>query len=71
MVKKGNVVDLAAAAPVRVGKITSLQQEKEDVTEAATGVECGMRIDTASFNGEIKEGDVLEFVTEEEVTQSL
>lgn len=50
--------------PVRMGKITSLQQEKEDVDEAATGVECGMRIDTSGFTGEIKEGDTLEFIEE-------
>jgi translation initiation factor IF-2 len=72
VVKKGSLVDLVKGdAPVRVGKITSLQQEKQDVAEAATGVECGMRIDTSGFDGEIKEGDVLEFVTEAQVTQSL
>jgi translation initiation factor IF-2 len=71
-VKKGSLVDLAKTeAPVRVGKITSLQQEKEDVSEVATGVECGMRIDTSAFSGDIKEGDILEFVTEESVQQTL
>jgi len=70
--KKGALVDLASGdTPVRIGKITSLQQEKEDVSEVATGVECGMRIDTSAFSGEIKEGDILEFVTEEQVAQTL
>jgi translation initiation factor IF-2 len=65
-------VDLARGeTPARVGKITSLQQEKEDVSEAATGVECGMRIDTSAFDSEIKEGDILEFITEEQVAQAL
>jgi hypothetical protein len=35
------------------------------------GVECGMRIDTSSFDGEIQEGDTLEFITEEQVKQLL
>jgi translation initiation factor IF-2 len=65
VVKKGILVDMVKNdQPVRLGKITSLQQEKEDVDEAATGVECGMRIDTSGFTGEIKEGDILEFIEE-------
>ncbi|HXK36607.1 MAG TPA: translation initiation factor IF-2 [Candidatus Paceibacterota bacterium] len=72
VVKKGSLVDLVKEPePVRVGKITSLQQEKQDVAEVATGVECGMRIDTSTFTGDIGEGDVLEFVTEAEVAQTL
>ncbi|HTP57054.1 MAG TPA: hypothetical protein VMJ72_02120, partial [Candidatus Paceibacterota bacterium] len=72
VVTKGALVDLVKGdSYVRVGKITSLQQEKEDVQEAATGVECGMRIDTSAFTGDIAEGDVLEFVTEAEVRQTL
>ncbi len=75
-VRKGSLVDLVrgdspAGEPVRIGKITSLQQEKEDVAEAAQGVECGMRIDTSAFDGSIQVGDVLEFVTEEQVKQTL
>lgn len=75
-VTKGAIVDLMrsdspAGEPVRVGKITSLQQEKEDVNEAAQGVECGMRIDTSDFDGDIQVGNVLEFITEEQVKQTL
>ncbi|MCC6405282.1 MAG: translation initiation factor IF-2 [Candidatus Yanofskybacteria bacterium] len=71
-IKKGSLVDLARGeTPVRIGKITNLQQEKEDVSEVAQGVECGLRIDTSSFDGDIQEGDVLEFVTEETVQQTL
>jgi translation initiation factor IF-2 len=71
VVKKGSLVDLVRGdTPIRIGKVTSLQREKEDVAEAATGAECGMRIDTSAFTGEIKEGDVLEFVTEALVQQT-
>jgi translation initiation factor IF-2 len=72
MVRKGALVELVKGdAPVRVGKIMSLQREKEDVAEVAQGADCGIRIDTAGFDGDIHEGDALEFVTEEEVRQSL
>ena len=72
VVHKGALVDLVRGdTPVRVGKITSLQREKEDVDEASMGAECGMRVDTSSFDGDIKEGDVLEFVTESQVKQTL
>lgn len=86
VVRKGSLVDLVKGAspagePVRtaegepryqrVGKISSLQQEKADVSEVGTGVECGMRIDTSAFSGDISEGDTLEFVTEEQVAQEL
>jgi translation initiation factor IF-2 len=71
-VRKGATVDLVKGeTPLRVGKITSLQREKEDVSEVAQGADCGMRIDTSNFDGDIAEGDVLEFITEEEVKQSL
>lgn len=71
-VRKGAIVDVVRNdVPTRVGKISSLQQEKEDVTEVAQGVECGMRIDTSAFDGDIQEGDILEFITEEQVQQTL
>ena len=71
-IEKGILVDLVhGETPVRIGKVTSLQQEKEDVSEVASGVECGMRIDTAGFTGEIKEGDILEFIREAQVKQTL
>ncbi len=71
-IRKGSLVDLMRGdVPTRVGKISSLQREKEDVSEVAQGADCGMRIDTASFEGEIHEGDVLEFITEEQVKKTL
>ena len=71
-VKKGSLVDLVKGdSPLRIGKITSLQREKEDVAEVAQGADCGMRIDTSSFDGDIHEGDALEFITEAEVKQTL
>jgi len=71
-VRKGATVDLLKGdSPIRVGKITSLQREKEDVAEVAQGADCGMRIDTASFDGDIHEGDILEFITEAEVQLTL
>lgn len=71
-VRKGIIVDLVRNdVPTRIGKISSLQQEKEDVDEVAHGVECGIRIDTYAFDGDIQEGDILEFITEEQVQQTL
>ena len=71
-VRKGVLVDLVKGdSVVRVGKISSLQREKKDVDEAAMGTECGMRIDTSAFDGDIQEGDSLEFVTEAQITQLL
>ncbi len=71
-IRKGSLVDLAQSEkPIRIGKITSLQREKEDVTEVAQGADCGMRIDTNAFEGEVREGDVLEFITEEQVKKTL
>lgn len=71
-IRNGSLVDvLKGDAAIRVGKISSLQREKEDVAEVAQGADCGMRIDTASFDGDIHEGDVLEFITEEQVKKTL
>jgi translation initiation factor IF-2 len=72
LIRKGSLVDLVKGeTPIRVGKISNLQREKEDVAEVAQGADCGMRIDTASFDGDIHEGDVLEFITEEQVKKTL
>lgn len=71
-IRKGSMVDLVQKeTPIRIGKITSLQREKEDVSEVAQGADCGMRIDTNVFEGEVHEGDVLEFITEEQVKKTL
>ncbi|MEK7638183.1 MAG: translation initiation factor IF-2 [Patescibacteria group bacterium] len=72
VVRKGAVVDLVRGETItRVGKISSLQQEKVDTAEVGQGVECGMRIDTSAFDGDIQENDTLEFITEEQVKQLL
>lgn len=55
------------------GKLTQLQQEKEDVTEVKEGAECGLRIELIDFkNGaEIKEGDIIEVYEEEKKQRSI
>jgi translation initiation factor IF-2 len=48
------------------GKLASLKREKDDVKEVAEGYECGMSIE--KYN-DIKEGDVIEAFTMEEIKQ--
>ena len=50
------------------GEIASLRRFKDDVKEVASGFECGVGID--KFN-DIKEGDVLEAYTFEEIKREL
>ena len=49
-------------------KISSLKRFKDDVKEVATGYECGIGLE--KFN-DIKEGDILEAYTFEEVKRAL
>jgi len=49
---------------VHEGQIASLKRFKDDVREVAAGYECGVGI--SNFN-DIKEGDIIEAFTEEEV----
>ena len=50
------------------GELASLKRFKDDVKEVATGYECGLGI--AGFN-DLKEGDVLEAYTFEEIKRKL
>ena len=50
------------------GKISSLKRFKQDVSEVKAGFECGIGIE--KFN-DVKEGDILEIFTIEEVKQEL
>ncbi len=53
---------------VYTGKISSLRRFKEDVREVQAGYECGIGLD--KFN-DIKEGDIIEAYTMEEITPEL
>ena len=46
------------------GKLSSLRRYKDDVREVAQGYECGISLD--GFN-DIKEGDIIECFTQEEI----
>jgi translation initiation factor IF-2 len=50
------------------GKIASLKRFKEDVRDVASGFECGVGLE--NFN-DIKQGDVIEAYTLEEVKATL
>jgi translation initiation factor IF-2 len=50
------------------GRLSTLKRMKDDIREAAAGFECGMTL--VDFQ-DIKEGDVIEAFTEEEVAQTL
>lgn len=51
---------------VHEGRLSSLKRFKDDVREVEKGYECGMGID--GYN-DIKEGDVIEFFSKEEIKQ--
>ena len=71
-ITRGSLVDVVRGGkPIKLGKITQLQQSKEDVGEVREGLECGLRIDVSQSDVEVKEGDVLECYEEEKITQSL
>jgi translation initiation factor IF-2 len=54
------------------GRITQLQQNKQDASEVKEGLECGMKFEkTSSSEWDIKEGDVLEVFEEEKIKRSL
>jgi len=50
------------------GKLSSLKRFKDDAREVAEGFECGIGIE--NFN-DVKEGDVFEFFTTEEVAAAV
>ena len=71
-VTRGALVDLVQGNTlIKLGKITQLQQNKEDVTEVREGLEAGLRIDISASNAEVKEGDILEIYEEEKVQATL
>ena len=53
---------------IHEGKINSLRRFKDDVKEVAEGYECGISIESYR---DVKEGDVLEAFTTEEIEQTL
>mgnify|MGYP001613223176 FL=1 len=71
-ITRGSLVDVVRSGkPIKLGKITQVQQNKEDVGEVREGIECGLRIDISQSDVEVKEGDILETYEEEKITQSL
>ena len=52
---------------IHEGKISSLKRFKDDAREVAQGYECGIGIE--NYN-DIKEGDVIECFTMEEIERS-
>jgi len=71
-ITRGSLVDVVRGGkPLKLGKVTQLQQSKEDVGEVREGIECGLRIDISQSDVEVKEGDILETYEEEKITQSL
>lgn len=71
-IARGAFVDvIRGTGSVKLGKLTQLQHNKEDVQEVREGLECGMRIDISESSQEIKEQDVLEVYEEEKITRSL
>jgi len=69
---RGSMVDLVKGDKrLALGRLLQLQHNKEDVTEAAQGMEAGLRIDITRAEGEPKVGDTLEFYEQEKIRQSL
>lgn len=70
--EKSVLVDLVKGDVItRVGKLTQVQHNKEEMDSVKEGLEAGLRIDISSFSGDIQVGDTLEFIEEESVKQSL
>lgn len=53
---------------IHEGKVASLRRFKDDVREVAEGYECGISIESYR---DVKEGDIIEAFTEEEIEQTL
>jgi translation initiation factor IF-2 len=71
-VTRGTYIDILRGQNViKLGKLTQLQQNKEDVTEVREGLEAGMRIELAPSAPEPQVGDILEIYEEENITRSL
>lgn len=71
-VVRGSFVDLVKGEKrLKIGKLLQLQHNKEDVTEVATGMEAGLRIDISAAEGSPEVGDTLELYEKEKVRQNL
>ena len=53
---------------IHEGNVASLRRFKDDVKEVAEGYECGISIESYR---DVKEGDVLEAFTQEEIEQTI
>ncbi len=71
---RGSLADVTRGGnTLMIGKVTQVQKDKEDVTEANEGTECGIRfeaIDTKNM-ADIAVGDILELYKEEKISRSL
>ena len=73
-VARGTLADVTRNGDIlMIGKITQVQQEKEDVSEANEGVECGIRFEASDPKNiaDIAEGDILEIYKEEKIARTL
>jgi translation initiation factor IF-2 len=66
--KNSNINVLRGENNIGKAKLVNLKSGKEEVTEVATGQECGLEVE---FNEEIQEGDILEFYRDEKKTVKL
>jgi len=73
-VTRGSLADVTrAGSTFMAGKVTQVQQQKEDVTEANEGSECGIRFEALDSRNmaDIVVGDILEMYQEEKIARTL
>lgn len=71
-ITRGSVVDIIRAQnKIGSGKLSQLQQNKEDMTEVKEGLEAGLRVDFGKEPVDIKEGDTVECYEEEKIQRTL
>jgi translation initiation factor IF-2 len=71
---RGSMADVTRNGDMLMaGKITQVQQSKEDVTEVSEGVECGIRFEASDSKkvADIAIGDILEVYQEEKIARTL
>ena len=68
MQRNADIRVLRDSVIIHEGKLSSLKRFKDDVKEVVEGYECGMGV--KDFN-DIKEGDIIEAYTMEEIARSL
>jgi translation initiation factor IF-2 len=72
LLRRGALINIAKGQDQKkLGKMTQLQQNKEDVQEAREGSEVGMKIELTDTNILASEGDILEIYEEEQVNRTL